>query len=548
MPTSPAPHKSLALATADDSTHKGPTRIIQQSREARTVMAQLHGVHAPQVAGLFYPDDPQDLGQMIDELLAGAAKRIPASPTPSPTPKALIVPHAGYIYSGPIAASGYLRLQRTDSSQIRRVVVLGPAHRHGFQGIAACHAAAFETPLGSIPVDPQGMSDALAVPGVKVIDTAYAREHSLEVHLPFLQRILSDFSVVPLIVGMTTPEHVRQVLARLWGGPETLIVISSDLSHFHSAAVAEKLDLETARRIESGRISELKSQQACGFLPIAGLLAEVERQNSRHPEARLGLERLDLRNSSHTSGSTDRVVGYGCWQVRPLAHGDAVLDPGDRPLATPVHSDTANDGAPTVGCNPQSQSAATRPPRSEYTPELRNLLLRTAWMAIRHPLSGLGELTVDPGTAPAALQAVRATFVTLKNKGQLRGCIGTVVAQDPLIVSVAKSAANAAFRDRRFNPVTLAELPELDLSISILSPSRPLTFANEADLIRQLKPHVDGLILRDAGRQSVFLPAVWEQLPAPEEFLQRLKQKAGLPASHWSHTLQIERFTVDTIS
>ena len=113
---------------------------------------------------------------------------------------------------------------------------------------------------------------------------------------------------------------------------------------------------------------------------------------------------------------------------------------------------------------------------------------------------------------------------------------------------MAKSAANAAFRDRRFNPVTLAELPELDLSISILSPSRPLTFANEADLIRQLKPHVDGLILRDAGRQSVFLPAVWEQLPAPEEFLQRLKQKAGLPASHWSHTLQIERFTVDTIS
>jgi AmmeMemoRadiSam system protein B len=257
-------------------------------------------VRKPAVAGLFYPRNAQGLRAAIECFLARASPK-------GPPPKAVIAPHAGFEYSGPIAASAYARV-RPAHATITRVVLLGPSHRVPFQGLAASGAAAFETPLGLVPLDAGGVAAALAFPSVQVLDAAHAPEHSLEVHLPFLQVVLDRFTLVPLLVGGSTPEEVGVVLQALWGGPETLIVVSSDLSHYHEYAEAQRIDAETAGRIERGELERLTGQRACGFLPVGGLLNNARRD-------RLSIEAVDLRNSGDTAGDRSRVVGYGAFTI-----------------------------------------------------------------------------------------------------------------------------------------------------------------------------------------------------------------------------------------
>jgi AmmeMemoRadiSam system protein B len=222
-------------------------------------------------------------------------------------PKALIAPHAGYIYSGPVAASAYVRLLPFRES-IRRVVLLGPSHRYPLRGLAACSASAFETPLGAVPLDIHEIRRALELDQVELLDQAHEGEHSLEVHLPFLQVVLGEFTLIPLVVGEAPPEEVAEVLKALWGGEETLIVISSDLSHYLTYSQANQLDAATARAIEELRPQEIGRDQACGRMPMAGLLALAR-------EERLTVECVDLRNSGDTAGPRDQVVGYGSFVV-----------------------------------------------------------------------------------------------------------------------------------------------------------------------------------------------------------------------------------------
>jgi len=255
-------------------------------------------IRQPAVAGLFYPEAPDALRAMLDDMLAQA----PAGGAP---PKAMIVPHAGYVYSGPVAASAYARL-REAADRIRRVVLLGPSHRVGFQGLAASSADAFLTPLGSVPVDRDAVREVLTLPQVRTLDEAHATEHSLEVHLPFLQELLGEFTLVPLVVGEAKPEEVAEVLDRLWGGPETLIVVSSDLSHYHDYATARELDARTSRAIEEGRLEDIRYEDACGRNPVKGLLYAAARRGLR-------ARTLDLRNSGDTAGPRDQVVGYGAY-------------------------------------------------------------------------------------------------------------------------------------------------------------------------------------------------------------------------------------------
>ena len=254
------------------------------------------GTRPPAVAGLFYPGDPQTLR-------AGLAQLLAENPAAGPAPKALIAPHAGYIYSGPVAARAYNLL----SDGVRRVVLLGPAHRVPLRGLALPTVSAFHTPLGDVPLDLDAMRSLDALPQVLRSDEAHRQEHSLEVHLPFLQVRLGEFTLVPLVVGWASPAAVEEVLERLWGGPETLVVISSDLSHYHPYADAQQLDEDTARRIEALRGS-LQGEQACGAHPLNGLLSLAK---AKH----LKVTRLDLRNSGDTAGSRDRVVGYGAWAL-----------------------------------------------------------------------------------------------------------------------------------------------------------------------------------------------------------------------------------------
>lgn len=253
----------------------------------------------PAVAGLFYPADPDELHEMVQGMLQKAHK------LPGHKVKALIAPHAGYIYSGPIAASAYVQLYSLENS-IKRVVLLGPSHRVPFNGLACSSADYFHTPLGDVPIDKEAIELISTLPQIQMLDQAHREEHSLEVHLPFLQEVLDDFVLVPLVVGEASADEVAQVLNMLWGGEETLIVISSDLSHYHDYETAQQMDNETSYAIESLRPDDIKYDSACGRNPVNGLL-RLARQRGLHAHT------IDLRNSGDTAGPRDQVVGYGAY-------------------------------------------------------------------------------------------------------------------------------------------------------------------------------------------------------------------------------------------
>ena len=439
-------------------------------------------VRAPAVAGSFYPADARQLSEAVDGYLA---KAMDSGETR--LPKAIIVPHAGYVYSAPIAVPAFAALRKA-ADRVRRVVLLGPAHRVAVRGLVAPSVAAFRTPLGDVPVDRASIAALSDLPQVTLHDTPHQDEHCLEVQVPFLQRILHDFALVPLVVGDASPDEVTEVLERLWGGPETLIVISSDLSHYHDYATAQRMDASAAAAIESFNLQGLDRDQACGRLPILGLLSAARRHG-------LSIRRLDLRNSGDTAGPHDRVVGYGSWILTEGGKDDIAADDTDRDQSIRPHADR---------------------------------LLHTAADSLRYALRYGPPPKIDLGKFPAPLSEKRATFVTLRHGEALRGCIGTIEPIRPLMIDVVHNTFGSAFRDPRFEPLRPDELPGLELSISVLSPRRPLTFRNEADLLQQLRPGIDGLHIHNGTRHGFFLPQVWKSLPAPEDFLAHLKHKARI--------------------
>ena len=255
-------------------------------------------IRDPAVAGHFYPSDAEELCRTVELLLDGVTR---AEGEP---PKALIVPHAGYVYSGPIAATAYARL-RPHQDQYERVVLLGPCHSVPVRGLALSSADVFRTPLGDVPIDRTTLGE-IDLPCVQVFDETHEHEHSLEVHLPFLQTVLGDFKLVPIVVGNTTAERVSDVLDVLWGGPETLVVVSSDLTHYLSYDRARAIDGETRQAIEDLEVRGIDHDVACGATPIGGLLITARQRGMQ-------VTTLDLRNSGDTAGDRNRVVGYGSW-------------------------------------------------------------------------------------------------------------------------------------------------------------------------------------------------------------------------------------------
>lgn len=260
-------------------------------------------VRRPAVAGQFYPADPDRLETIIREYLNAA--NAPEDRLEPPLVKAVIAPHAGFIYSGPVAASAYVHLAFSDVP-IRRFILLGPAHFVPVRRLAVTSAAHFETPLGIIPIDSAARTAAMELPQVEIDDRAHEPEHCLEVQLPFLQVLCPDFTIVPLLVGSASVGEVAEVLERLWGGPETRIIISSDLSHYHDYATAQRLDRATAEAIVALDPDRLEEHSACGRTPICGLLRQAHRRG-------LTAEVVDLRSSGDTAGPRDRVVGYGAF-------------------------------------------------------------------------------------------------------------------------------------------------------------------------------------------------------------------------------------------
>lgn len=453
-------------------------------------------IRRPAVAGMFYPVDPLALSAEVDAHLAQARATATADRV---LPKMLLVPHAGYIYSGPVAAHAYARLAAV-RERVRRVVLLGPTHRVALRAIAAPTVDAFETPLGRVMLD-RGAIDSLAdLPQVIANDGAHATEHSLEVQLPFLQRVLGEFALVPLAVGHVAPAQVTDVIERLWGGEETLIVISSDLSHYLTYAQANAVDGRTVQRILA-LDPALDHDQACGATPLSAALA-VARRHGLRPHL------LDLRNSGDTAGDRSRVVGYCAIAFAPGA-GQA--------------ADAGDDG----------DSAAADPVLGwALTSRARNAIASTLNLPV----------VDEPGHA--ALAEPGATFVTLHRAGALRGCIGTLEARRLLEYDVRHNAHAAAFCDPRFEPVAAHEVASLEIEVSLLGSAQPVAARSEAEVIERLHPGVDGVLLEWRGRRATFLPQVWAQLPQPAAFLGALKQKAGLGAGFWAADLRLARYRV----
>jgi AmmeMemoRadiSam system protein B/AmmeMemoRadiSam system protein A len=434
---------------------------------------------------MFYPGDPKVLSSELDELLGGVEALAPRLGFP----KAIVVPHAGYAYSGPVAARAYDDLAPARGI-VKRVVLLGPVHRVPVRGLALPSADDFDTPLGRIPLDKQSFEKIKDLPQVVTSAPAHALEHSLEVQLPFLQKTLGQFSLVPLAVGEASVAEVAQVLERLWGGPETLLVISTDLSHYNHYAAAKAIDANTIARIAS-RSTDLSHEEACGATGLNGFLSLLK---SKQLDIRL----LAANNSGDTAGGKDRVVGYSSFAVYEAA------------------------GA----VSPQ---------------EAGRILLGIARSAIDSSLMGnhYAQESKDGWLAQPG-----ATFVTLTKGGALRGCIGSLQAARPLASDVSQNALGAAFRDPRFPALSREEWPQVRVEVSLLSAPKPMRFADEADLLAQVQPGDDGIILECEGRRATFLPQVWESLPEKKSFFGELMRKAGLPADARLGRCKVSRYRV----
>jgi MEMO1 family protein len=511
----------------------------------------MNAIRQPAVAGQFYPGTEAELSAAVQGYL-DAVDDSGDDVGDASVPKAMIVPHAGYVYSGPVAATAYKRLAPVRDT-IKRVVLLGPCHRVAVRGLALSDADAFATPLGDIKLDKSAAAQIIALPQVSVFDETHKMEHSLEVHLPFLQTVLGEFTLVPLVVGEATPDSVAQVLETLWGGDETLIVISSDLSHYLDYDSAQKLDGATSKAIENLQPENIDRQGACGRFPVSGLLSLAKQ---RH----MSVKTVDLRNSGDTAGPKDRVVGYGSWLF---------FDPAaDKPETAPKKAGAAVVWGKKVKSNDSAKPAAVAqqptPPSSapiavrgedDFGAGTRALLdahgltlVLLAAASIDHALEHGTAVPVGLEEHAPELQANGACFVTLKRNNQLRGCIGSPQAHRPLVQDVADNAYKAAFKDPRFPALTASEREGLEMSIAVLSPQTQMIFADESDFMAQLRPGRDGLIIADGPRRSLFLPAVWEQLPDPKTFVQHLKKKAGMAADHWSDSFRAWRFITEAVS
>lgn len=455
----------------------------------------------PAVAGLFYPQDAEALARAIDGFLAKAHE------TPLEDIRALVCPHAGYEYSGATAAFSYRQVAGRD---IKTVFILSPSHYASFRGAFIPAVGAYRTPLGVVRLSPRAAELAARAPfssrplcvvsrpdwwrhspqavprdGVDMPDTW---EHSGEVQVPFLQRVLKDFQIVPVVFGEVDPAEVARAIEPLLDD-KTLIVASSDLSHYHPYDDACRLDKSCLDAVCALDPQKAQGQEACGIGPILTLMHIARDQGWQ-------AKRLDYRNSGDTAGDKGRVVGYGavafCGPLRPSGAASAAFDASQR-----------------------------------------KWLLKLARKALTEAVRNGKPPTVDPTTLAACLTENKGCFVTLTEGGRLRGCIGHILPQEPLYKAIMDNARSAALEDPRFRPVQPEELDKIEIEISVLTSPQPLAFKDPQDLMDRLQPEKDGVVLKVGDRGATYLPQVWEQIPDKAQFLDSLSVKAGCPAGAW---------------
>lgn len=476
-------------------------------------------VREPAVAGLFYPAAAKDLSSQVQHLLA-KAESLPLGHL-----RGLVCPHAGYEFSGVTAACAY---KQVAGREFETVVVLAPSHYADFEGVSVADVEAFTTPLGKIPLSPQAAKLAAVPPfcrrpkcevsrpswwrqASKEVppfgeDTPDTWEHSLEVQLPFLQTVLKDFRLIPAVFGRTDAAQAAAALAQVVDD-RTLVVASSDLSHFYPDQVADQLDASCIRAICDLDVKWMQNEEACGKLPVLTLMHLAIKKGWK---TRL----LDNRNSGAVTGDRSNVVGYAA----------VAFFEGDGP------------------------SEYDRRSAEKLKPEDGKLLVDLARKSLNKAVRDQEQLEVPAAEVPQRLRERGACFVTLTKKDELRGCIGHIFACRPLYQSVLENAKRAALEDRRFSPVEAKELDEIAVEVSVLTTPRRLEYKSPDDLLAKLRPGVDGVVFGLRGERSTYLPQVWEQLPDKEQFLRQLAQKAGLRADAWKDpeaaflTYQVQAF------
>ncbi len=474
------------------------------------MLAPLCGVSAetvrkPAVAGMFYPKDPEQLGQMIKRLTRKAEKDRVETHSDLPI-KALVMPHAGYKYSGLTAAHAAPLLK---NRKISKIIIMAPDHRVGFRGAAIGDADSYQTPLGRVKIHPDAQRLKKQYDFFRTVAASDKREHAVEVILPFLQTWLSDFKIIPIVFGKggNTDSYADAIETVM--DSKTLLIVSTDLSHYLPYEKAVSRDRQTIEIITGLKSDRLKDEpkRACGSIPLL-VLMDLAGKRKWDP----GL--IHYANSGDTSGRRDKVVGYATIAF----YGEKNMNENDN--------------------------------TQKISKEKGEILLEVARKAIATRLGVKADSSgnLETRTDDPVFKAKRGTFVTLKINDQLRGCIGNLVPEKPLIEGVRDNAANAAFHDPRFAPLSQDEFEKIQIEVSLLTEPQPLEYTDGQDLLGKIRPGVDGLIIRKGPHSATFLPQVWEQLPDKKEFLGHLCMKAGLPSDEWKKgdlqvlTYQVQNF------
>lgn len=462
-------------------------------------------VRKPIAAGTFYPDDPGRLKQMTADLTLKAEKNQPDIPADRPL-KAMVMPHAGYVYSGLTAAHAAAALE---GQKFSKIIILAPDHRTGFHGCAISDADSYQTPLGRILIHPDADNLREQYGFFRAVFASDASEHAVEVILPFLQTWLTDFKIIPIVIGRGDNSEAWVSALEKILDTDTLVIVSTDLSHYLPYEKAVAQDKQTIKYIENLNAKAIAkdSNRACGIKPLLGL---IELAKSRNWEGRL----LDYSNSGDTAGKNNKVVGYATMAF----YGEKEM-------------------------NKQETEKQINSKKGEVLLELARKSIADRLGVSWEPSPEFDSRAKDP-----VFESRRGTFVTLKINDQLRGCIGNLVPEKPLIQGVKDNAVNAAFNDPRFAPLSKEEFARIQIEVSLLTEPMPLEYRDAQELLEKIRPDVDGLIISKGPYSATFLPQVWEQLPDKKSFLSNLCMKAGLPADEWKkgnlqvYTYQVQYF------
>lgn len=463
-------------------------------------------IRYPVAIGTYYPREARELTKTATDLIDAADRRLRLSD--GDFPKVILVPHNALYLSGNVAAAGYAAMKKLKPF-VKRVVLIGSSHQGKYFGISLSRSQYWEMPNQRFEIDRELTEKLIKMQGVGFDNDAHEVEASLEMQLPFISSVFrKDVKIMPILVEDASIEQIYDLIDAVWGGIETVIVISTDMFSGKDAASVRKAIQKTASLLEKKEASLIKQTDFCFSLPVSGMLAYAHENN-------MEIQTLDLKTTADIYPETDKVIGFGAFGFYETAQ--------------------------------TSQEDKNKRLESVLQANQKDLL-RIAAQSVVTGFERGRPLRLRESKYPEELREKGATFVNLYYNGDLRGSAGSTSAHRSIIEDVAENAYAAAFSDFRFIPLSEEELKDTEISISFLSSPSLIRFDSEEDLLSKLNPKTDGVILKERSNRALFLPQIWETFPSPKDFFDHLKQRAGLPSDYWSPTIKVYRFNVVDIN